>query len=93
MLRQWELFPPEKQAVTHLRRRLNQSSVLSHLKIRHFPDSNAKVSIGTVRKQRFASAGCCRIMILDAGLMRCFGKPGHQHTVTGLLQWNMFKHI
>jgi len=59
--------------------------MLLHLKIRHFPGSNVNVSIGTVRKQRFASAGCCKIIILDAGLRRCFGNPGHQHTFTGLL--------
>lgn len=64
--------------------------VCFHLKIRHFPDSNANASIGTVRKQRFASAGCCRIIILDAGLRRCFGKPGHQHTCIGLLQKNIY---
>lgn len=70
----------------HRKFNCNLTNLFFYLKIRHFPDSNANASIGTVRRQRFASAGCCRIIILDAGLRRCFGKPGHQHTCTGLLQ-------
>lgn len=60
--------------------------MLNYLKIAHFPGSRPSASIGAVLKQRFASAGCCKIIMLDAGHTGYFGNPGHQHTGTGLLQ-------
>lgn len=85
MFRQWKFFPS-------INRNINFNlcfftlQLLPYLKVIHFPSSKPSASIGAVRKQRFTSAGCCKMIILDSGHSRCFGSPGHQHTATGLLQ-------
>lgn len=57
-----------------------------YLNIKHFPCFSPNMSIGAVRRHRFSSAGCCKIIILELECKGIFGNPGHQQTPTGLLQ-------
>ena len=61
------------------------SIIKLYLKMLHFPDSNAKFNIGAVLRHLLTSAGCCSIMIFDAGVRGLLGNPGHQQTPTGRL--------